>query len=156
MSQEGSPERPAPPSAAPTAAPGTPSFPEPIFLGTGPDDVPGVVGPGGGPVRPVTAADTVEAPPPAEPLKVPRTRTSATYIGVGVGLLILILVIIFIAQNLNKASVHFIGFNFRLPLGLLVLAAAVAGGLIVLLISLARVFQLRLMARRHRRAHERP
>ena len=84
------------------------------------------------------------------PLVVPKTRTSATYSGVAVGLLVLVLVIIFIAQNLHDSRVHYLGLNFQLPIGLLILASAVAGGIIVLLVSAARVAQLRLMARRHR------
>jgi uncharacterized integral membrane protein len=64
-----------------------------------------------------------------------------------VGLVILILIIIFVAQNLHESSVHFLAFHFRLAEGLVVLASAVAGGLIVLLVSLARVLQLRRLAR---------
>jgi uncharacterized integral membrane protein len=67
---------------------------------------------------------------------------------VGVGLLVLILVLVFIIQNLNDASVHYLGLHFRLPIGLFILAAAVAGGVIVLLVSFARVTQLRVRARR--------
>jgi len=66
---------------------------------------------------------------------------------------ILVLVLDFIIQNLNDASVHFFTAHFRLPVGLLILIAAVAGGLIVWLVGVARVAQLRLMARRHRKAH---
>ncbi len=83
----------------------------------------------------------------------PHTRASATYIGVGVGLVVLILVLIFVVQNLHEASVHFITLNFQLPQGVIVLASAVAGGIIVLLVSLARVVQLRRMARRHKHQH---
>jgi len=88
--------------------------------------------------------------------RVHRTRTSATYAGVATGLVVLVVVIVFIAQNLDDATVHFVTANFRMPVGLLILAAAVAGGLVILLVSLARVAQLRLMARRHRRAHQPP
>ncbi|MDQ6783201.1 MAG: LapA family protein [Actinomycetota bacterium] len=68
--------------------------------------------------------------------------------GVGVGLLVLILVLVFIIQNLNDAGVHYLGLSFRLPVGLLILIGAVAGGLIVMLVSLVRVIQLRVRARR--------
>lgn len=68
--------------------------------------------------------------------------------GVGVGLLVLVLVLVFIIQNLNDASVHYLGLHFRLPIGLFILIGAVAGGVIVLLVSLARVTQLRMRARR--------
>jgi uncharacterized integral membrane protein len=152
------------PAAGPAAPPGSPAFPEPTPT---PSRAPGTLPTGGpapvggwattAPAAPAPAVDEREEEPGSpDELKAPRTRTSATYIGVAVGLLILVLIIIFIAQNLSKASVHFLSFHFKLPQGLIVLAAAVAGGLIVLLVSLARVLQLRLMARRHRRAHDRP
>ena len=140
----------------------------PLFKHQQSDTEPGLAGtsprPPGEPFPPTTAtvADpgaaaeprpvTEPAPVPSEsaaPLVVPKTRTSATYSGVAVGLVVLLLVIIFIAQNLNDAKVHFLGLAFLLPLGLLILASAVAGGLIVLLVSAARLAQLRLMARRH-------
>ncbi|MCU4184275.1 lipopolysaccharide assembly protein LapA domain-containing protein [Acidiferrimicrobium sp. IK] len=112
------------------------------------------------PGSPQAAADPVTSPPPEAPqtdpgpsqnppLVVPKTRTSAAYVGVSVGLVVLVLVIIFIAQNLRDATVHFLGASFKMPIGLLVLASAVAGGIIVLLVSAARVAQLRLMAHRH-------
>jgi uncharacterized integral membrane protein len=86
-------------------------------------------------------------------LELGRTRTSTTYAGLTVGLLILVLVIIFVAQNLHTATVHFLTVHFRMAEGLLILASAVAGGLIVLAVSLARVLQLRRAAHRHQRAH---
>jgi uncharacterized integral membrane protein len=98
-----------------------------------------------GPVAPTAA--------PPHGLQVGRTRASTTYAGVGVGLLVLIVVLIFVVQNLHEATVHFITLRFKLPQGVIVLAAAVAGGLIVLFVSLARVVQLRLAARRHTRQH---
>jgi uncharacterized integral membrane protein len=96
-------------------------------------------------------APTAATPAPGP--QIGRTRASTTYAGVGVGLLVLIVVLIFVVQNLHKATVHFITLRFKLPQGVIVLAAAVAGGLIVLFVSLARVVQLRLAARRHSRHH---
>jgi uncharacterized integral membrane protein len=104
--------------------------------------------PGG--VAPTASAEDTPA------LQIGRTRASTTYAGVGVGLLVLIVVLIFVVQNLHEATVHFITLRFKLPQGVIVLASAVAGGLIVLLVSLARVIQLRLAARRHARHHVRP
>lgn len=83
-----------------------------------------------------------------------RTRTSTAYVGTVGGLVVLVGVIIFIVQNLHEDTIHFLGAHFRLPEGILILASAVAGGVIVLLVSLARVAQLRMMARRHRAAHQ--
>jgi uncharacterized integral membrane protein len=98
-------------------------------------------------------ADGSPAPTDVNPPLVTGTRTSAVYAGVGVGLLVLVLVIIFIAQNLHKVEVHFLPFHFRLATGLVILASAVAGGIIVLLVSLARVLQIRRGAKRHSSAH---
>lgn len=97
--------------------------------------------------RTVPAAPT--APPPAT---AKRSRSSAAYAGTGVGLIVAILVIVFIVQNQRAATVTFLVFNFRLAEGITILASAVAGGLVVLLVSLARVTQMRRAARRHERA----
>ncbi len=96
-----------------------------------------------------------EAPPRSNAVSAPpaRTRSSTAYVGVGVGLVVLVLVLVFIIQNLNDASVHYLGLHFNLPVGLLILAGAVAGGVIVLLVSLARVTQLRVRARRSGHGH---
>lgn len=77
-----------------------------------------------------------------------RTRASTTYAGLAVGLVVLVLLLIFIIQNLSDASVHFLGLHARLPVGLLILIGVVAGGLIMLIASLARLAQLRHRARR--------
>lgn len=110
--------------------------------------------------EPEPDAGTRGAPPPPRPgpyaAPLARTRSSAAYVGVGVGLVVLVLVLVFIIQNLNNASVHYLGLHFTLPLGLIILAGAVAGGAIVLLVSLARVAQLRVRARRSGHAHHDP
>ncbi len=110
-----------------------------------PSAEPGVV-----PDHPPSAEPTAEAPPTpsAGPQRVPRTRASTAYVGVGGGLVVLVLILIFIIQNLDTASLHYLGLQFTLPIGLLMLIALVLGGLIVLFVSLARVTQLRLRARR--------
>jgi uncharacterized integral membrane protein len=101
-----------------------------------------------------TTAAAAPSPPTGAPLEIRRTRASTAYVSVAVGLAVLIVVLIFVLQNLSDASIHFLGAHFRMPVGLLVLAAAIAGGVVVLLVSLARVLQLRLLARRHRHSHE--
>ncbi len=144
------------------------SSPAPIPKDASPGDPPtSVVGPRPVPVTPPPSPPVVdsrpvvdtekpsgdrpsETPPRTGPPAAPpvRTRSSTAYVGVGVGLAVLVLVLVFIIQNLNDASVHYLGLHFRLPIGLLILAGAVAGGVIVLLVSLARVTQLRVRARR--------
>jgi uncharacterized integral membrane protein len=72
-----------------------------------------------------------------------------------VGLVVLVIVLIFIIQNLNNVTVHFITADFSLPVGVVILAATVAGGLLVLLASAARVLQIRRAASKHRKADAR-
>jgi len=138
---EGSPAGAAAPSASPSPSPSGAAGP--VGGAEAPADSPGAVT---GPVATATGSEP-------HTLQPRRTRTSTTYVGVGVGLLVLVLVIIFIAQNLNDDRVQFFTAHFDLPEGLIVLASVVAGGLIVLLVSLARVVQLRVAARRHRSGH---
>lgn len=104
-----------------------------------------------GPADPEVSFAPAATPPARTEM---RTWAAATYAAVAVGLLVLILILIFVIQNLNDASVHFLTLHFQLPIGLIILAAAVAGGIIVLLVSLARVVQLRLVTRRQRQAAE--
>lgn len=80
-----------------------------------------------------------------------KGRGSFPYVSVGIGLIVLVLVIIFFVQNLHETEFHFIGMHFKLPVGVLVLASAVAGALIVHLIGLALVARNRLRARREAR-----
>jgi uncharacterized integral membrane protein len=67
-------------------------------------------------------------------------------------LVILVIVLDFIVQNLREATIHLFSLHFRFPIGVLVLAGAVAGGAAVLLVSLFRVIQLRRSARRQAKA----
>jgi uncharacterized integral membrane protein len=84
-------------------------------------------------------------------LVVPSTRTSGTWTGIAVGLFVLLVVVIFIGQNTKNAPINFLWLHGSFPVGLAVLLAFVLGGIVVLLLGVARLVQLRLMARRHRR-----
>lgn len=90
-------------------------------------------------------ASSVPAPPGTG-----VTRVSAVWVAVGVSLLFLVLLIVFILQNLDAVTVHFLGLNPSLPLGVALLIAAVAGGIVVAVAGAARVIQLRRTARRTR------
>jgi uncharacterized integral membrane protein len=87
-----------------------------------------------------------------EPLEVKRTRTSSTLVAVTIALIFLVLLIIFIAQNDRKVPLHFLGASGSVSEALALIAAAVAGGVLVLAVGVARVLQLRVGARRHNRA----
>lgn len=77
-----------------------------------------------------------------------RTRTSATFISLVAGTVLLILLIVFLLENTQRAKVTFFGATGRLPLGLALLLAAVAGALIVGLVGAARIAQLRRRVKR--------
>jgi uncharacterized integral membrane protein len=75
--------------------------------------------------------------------------------GTVAAIVLLILLLIFILQNTASVKINFLGAHGHLPFGVALLAAAVAGGLIVLIVGAARIAQLRLRARRAERAVKR-
>ena len=83
------------------------------------------------------------------------TRASAVWVAVAAALLLLILLIVFILQNPTKVEVQFLGMEGTLSLGMALLIAAVTGGVVVAIAGIARVTQLRMGARRTRRATSR-
>ncbi|OBF81116.1 hypothetical protein A5791_05525 [Mycobacterium sp. 852002-51163_SCH5372311] len=78
----------------------------------------------------------------------PFSRLSAAWWAVVVGLLILVVLLIFVAQNTESVAVHFLGFQWSLPVGVGYLLSGVAGGSITVLIGAARMIQLRRAAKR--------
>jgi uncharacterized integral membrane protein len=89
---------------------------------------------------------------PQEPLRVERTRTSSTWVALAVAIVFLVLLIIFIAQNDRKVAIHFLGANGTVSEALALIAAAVAGAILVLAVSAARIVQLRIVGRRYNRS----
>jgi lipopolysaccharide assembly protein A len=102
------------------------------------------------------APDVRATPEPSHVAKAgktaPRTRISSAWTAVAVGLLFLIALLIFIFQNLENVRVTFITFHASFPLALSLLCASVAGAVVVLLLGVARIIQLRRVARHHRNA----
>ena len=80
------------------------------------------------------------------------TRASAVWVAIAAALLLLVLLIVFILQNSTKVQVHFLSAQGTLSLGMALLIAAVAGGVVVAIAGIARVTQLRMNARRIRRS----
>ncbi len=80
------------------------------------------------------------------------TRTSMVWTMVGTGVVLLVAILVFILQNGQRARVGFLMVNGTLPQGVALLFAA----LLVLVAGAARVMQLRVVARRHRRADQMP
>ena len=115
-------------------------------------------------MRPEQTAPTVETPSgePSSPTSdlatgehvvAPerRSRLGSTLVASTIGMLLALAMVVFALQNDTRQAFEFLWFDFTLPDGIAMLLAAICGGLIVALLGLARVFQLRLAARRHRR-----
>lgn len=106
-----------------------------------------------GPDQPKGAA-TPQSPAATPPTgkTVPSTRLSAAWTTVAVGVVFLIALLIFIFQNLDNVRVTFLFFHGSFPLALSLLCAAIAGALVVLALGVARMMQLRRVARHHKDA----
>lgn len=77
------------------------------------------------------------------------TRAGALWVALTVGFLILILLLVFITQNTASASFAFLGWHWTLPLGVAMLVAAIAGGLLTVAVGTARMVQLRRAAKKN-------
>ncbi|UVE95634.1 lipopolysaccharide assembly LapA domain-containing protein [Dietzia sp. B32] len=75
----------------------------------------------------------------------------SAWVGLVLGALVTILLLIFIAQNTASTDVRYLGLQFSLPLGVLILFAAIAGALIMALFAGFRILQLRMRARKARK-----
>ncbi len=75
----------------------------------------------------------------------------SAWIGLVLGALVTILLLIFIVQNSMSSDVQYFGWSFALPLGVLVLFAAIAGALIMAMFAGFRILQLRMRAHRTRK-----
>ncbi|WP_084270188.1 LapA family protein [Patulibacter minatonensis] len=71
------------------------------------------------------------------------SRTNAAMWFAILGGVILAILLVFILQNLDRVTIEFLGWNGRVPVGVALLLAAVAGGLIVAIAAGARILQLR-------------
>ena len=68
---------------------------------------------------------------------------SAAWVALTVAAVLLVALVIFIAQNARTVSIHYVGLEARMPLAVALLAAAVAGMLLVAVAGTARIIQLR-------------
>lgn len=98
---------------------------------------------------PVEPPDSLPDAPGAEPAEVKFTRAGALWSSLILGFLVLIVLLIFITQNTASTSFAFLSWRWDLPLGVAILLAAVGGGLITALVSAARMFQLRRVAKKN-------
>ncbi|HEX6523071.1 MAG TPA: lipopolysaccharide assembly protein LapA domain-containing protein [Streptosporangiaceae bacterium] len=121
--------------------------------------------------EPQTSQPPATAPPPSQPAPAPppqpsgtaaagmpvppqhqvrRTRISGLWAAVSCFAVVLLLLLIFILQNSRTVEVSYLGAHGHLSLGVALLLAAVLGVLLVAVPGIARIVQLRLIARRHR------
>lgn len=98
-------------------------------------------------------------PPPPAPGKPKElaaepklTRAGALWTALIMGFLVLIVLLIFIAQNTESTPLRFLGWEWSLPLGVSILFAAVAGGLLTFAVGAVRIFQLRRAAKKNLKA----
>jgi uncharacterized integral membrane protein len=102
----------------------------------------------------VAAPGDAEATLPEHTLE--PTRTSMVWTMVGIGVVLLVAFLVFILQNGQRVWVRFLMVDGTLQLGVALLFAALLGALLVLAAGVARVLQLRVVARRHRRTDQGP
>jgi len=76
------------------------------------------------------------------------SRAAAMWVALILGFLILIVLLVFIAQNTEATAFQFLTWHWSLPLGVAILFAAVAGGLLTVAVGAVRMFQLRRTAKR--------
>jgi uncharacterized integral membrane protein len=77
------------------------------------------------------------------------------HVGLLAGALVLVLLVVFLAQNARTVRVSFLGAEVRLSLAVAMLAAAVAGALIMGAAGAARIAQIRRRDQRDRRIEKR-
>lgn len=80
------------------------------------------------------------------------TRSGAIWTTTIFSLIVLILLIIFIFQNPQYTSLNYFAWSGTINVGVLVLASAVAGGIIVALAGAGRIIALKAQKRRQRKA----
>jgi uncharacterized integral membrane protein len=88
---------------------------------------------------------------------VPGRRAGHYWAALIPGMLALAVVLIFVFQNLQRTKVSFLMLSGSTPLGLMLVVAALLGGLAVFGLGSVRIMQLRKLARgRYRRMQTRP
>ena len=113
------------------------------------------VGGGRPPISPDAhdSASEIRTPqrPDREPEVFRHTRTSAAWFATAIGVIVGVALIDFIAQNTRDVRIEFFGAHGQIPIAVALLAALIAGAIVVLAIGIGRVAQLRLTMRRQRK-----
>ncbi|WP_164704392.1 lipopolysaccharide assembly protein LapA domain-containing protein [Blastococcus litoris] len=97
-------------------------------------------------VEPGAPSTTTTPPRPAETSRPQRHL----WLGLIPGMVALLIMLVFIFQNLRETTVSFLGFAGGAPLGLLLVAAALLGGVVVFGFGSVRIVQLRRRGRGRR------
>ncbi|MEN4448988.1 MULTISPECIES: lipopolysaccharide assembly protein LapA domain-containing protein [Mycobacteriaceae] len=99
--------------------------------------------------------------PDSAPAKKPKTpesavkftRTAALWSALVLGFLILILLLVFVIQNDTPVDIVLLGWKLhQVQLGVTILLAAIAGGLLTFAVATTRILQLRLAAKKNLKA----
>jgi len=99
--------------------------------------------------------------PDSAPAKKPKTpesavkftRTAALWTALVLGFLILILLLVFVIQNDTPVDIVLLGWKLhQVHLGVTILLAAIAGGLLTFAVATTRILQLRLAAKKNLKA----
>jgi putative membrane protein len=80
----------------------------------------------------------------------PSTRTGRAWASLCAAVLAFVVLIVFMMQNTRSAEVSFLWMHGTIPLALALLIAAVGSALLTMVVGVARVTQLRRVARRTR------
>lgn len=104
------------------------------------------------PAEPPAVTTTPSTKPPTPESAVKFTRAAALWSALITGFVILILLLVFIMQNTDSTTIHFIAWEWNLPVGVAILLAAVCGGLLTFAAGTARIIQLRRAAKRNLKA----
>ncbi len=106
---------------------------------------------------PSTPAPTRAATPsPPSQQRQPHSRVGAARIALISSAIVLALLLVFILQNGRSVKVSFLGASGRMPLGVAMLFAAIAGALLIGIPGTVRILQLRHTAHRDRKTGATP
>ena len=94
---------------------------------------------------------TAEPPPStpsqeSDPLR--QSRTSRAWLATAALAALLVLLIVFIAQNTDRAAIHFLGWTWHTPLAVAMLVGVGLGMLLAVVAGSLRIWQLRRRVRR--------
>jgi uncharacterized integral membrane protein len=105
------------------------------------------------PLPPADAPPATKTKPVIPPNEASKfTRAGALWSALAIGFLLLVLLLVFIIQNGDTTTIHLFGWSGQLQVGIALLLAAVAGGLLTFLVGSARIIQLRRAAKKNLKA----